>query len=157
MNIVVILLMVVGLLFATTYFTRRRFGVLGLALCAGFLLSTMWTADVTPLVEDAGLKLLTPPLGSVVAAALILLPAVILLFSGPVYHRHWQRLLGAVAFSLLASSFLLTPLHSGLVLDETGKKIYDFLIDNRNLIITGTIAYAVYDLLVLKTPKREKK
>lgn len=117
----------------------------------------MWTADVTPFVREAGIDLLNPSLSSIVAAGLILLPAVVLLFSGPTYHRHWQRFLGAAAFALLAASFILTPLHSGLVLDDTGKKIYDFLFENRNLIITGAIAYAIYDLLMLKTPKKDKK
>lgn len=156
MNLVIILLVVVGTLFATAYFTRRRFGVLGLALCAGFLLSMMWTADVTPLVRQAGIVLLTPPLSSVVAATLILLPALFLLFSGPTYHKRWPRLFGAAAFALLATSFLLTPLGSGVNFDDTGKQIYTLLMDNRNLIITAGITYALFDLLTYKPPKPKK-
>jgi hypothetical protein len=87
---------------------------------------------------------------------LVLLPAVLLLFSGPAYHKRWQRLVGAAAFALLASAFLLTPLGNGLALDDNGKDIYRLLIDNRNLIITAAIAYAVFDLVMLRTPKREK-
>lgn len=157
MNIVIILLIVVGLLFATTYFTRRRFGVLGLALCAGFLLSTMWTDQVTPFIRDnVGVELLTPPLSSVVAATLVLLPAILLLFSGPAYHKKWQRLLGSVAFALLAASFILTPLGNSINFDDTSKKVYDILSENRNLIITVAIGYALYDLMTFKSPKKEK-
>lgn len=156
MNIVIILLVIVGLLFATTYFTKRRFGVLGLALCAGFLLSTMWSSDVTSFVQGAGIELLSPPLSSVVSAALTLLPAILLLFSGPSYTKRWQQLVGAAAFALLASSFLLTPLGGGVGLDSQGRAVYEFLVDNRNLIITTALVYALYDLLTFKTPKKEK-
>lgn len=157
MNILVILVVAVGLLFATTYFTRRRFGVLGLALCAGFLLSTMWTDEVTPFVRDSvGIELLTPPLSSVVAASLVLLPAILLLFSGPAYHKKSQRLIGSAAFALLAVSFLLTPLGNSINFDNASKTVYSVLNDNRNLIITAAVSYALYDLMTFKTPKKEK-
>lgn len=156
MNIAIIVAIVVGALFATAYFTRRRFGVLGLALCAGFLLSGMWTDDVTPLVKQAGIVLLTPPLSSVVAATLILLPAVLLLFSGPVYHKKWHKLFGAAAFALMATSFLLTPLGSGMNFDDTGQQVYTTLVNNRNLIITAGIAYSLFDLITYKPPKEKK-
>ena len=155
MNIVVILVIIVALLFGLTYFMRRRFGVLGLALCAGSLLSVTWTTQATQFVSGAGFYILTPPLHIVVAAALILLPVAPLLFSGPTYNTRWQRLVGAAAFALLATSFLLLPLGGWLDLDSTGRTIYSLLIDNRNLIITAGIAYAVYDLLILKTPKKK--
>ncbi len=157
MSVIVIILIIIGLLFALTYFTRRRFGVLGLALAAGYLLSEMWTGDVTPFIEGAGVELLAPPLKSVVAAGLIILPAVMLLFSGPAYHKRWQRLIGAAAFALLATSFLLSPLGGALVLDENSRAIYNTLQQNRNMIITLALIYALYDILTLKTPKKKDK
>jgi hypothetical protein len=157
MNIVTVSVVIVALLFALTYFTRRRFGVLGLALSAGALLSTIWTRDATSFVAGAGIEILTPPLSTIVAAGLVLLPAIILLFSGPTYSQHWKRIVGAAAFALLATAFLLPSLASAMVLDSTGRTIYSLLIDNRNLIITATIAYALYDLLTLKTPKHKEK
>lgn len=156
MSLVVFLLIIIGLLFALTYVTRRRFGVLGLALCAGFLISEMWTDAVTPWVEGAGFQLFSPPLSSVVAACLVLTPAVLLLFSGPTYSKKAQRLIGAAVFALLAASFLLTPLGGALKLDETGQMIYSFLVENKTFIITAGIAYALYDILTMKTPKRDK-
>ena len=156
MSLVVILLIVIAVLFVVTYITRRRFGVLGLALCAGYLLSTMWTADVTPWVEGAGVELFAPPLESVVAAVLVLLPAVLLLFSGPANHGKWKRLVAAGVFALLATSFLLGPLGGSLTLDDTSTTIYMFLVKNRSIIITAAVAYALYDILTMKTPKREK-
>ncbi|MDB5176653.1 MAG: conserved rane protein of unknown function [Candidatus Saccharibacteria bacterium] len=157
MNIVTVSVVIVVLLFVLAYFTRRRFGVLGLALCAGGLLSTIWTADATSFVAGAGFETLSPPLSTVVAAALVLLPAIILLFSGPTYTQLWKRVVGAAAFALLATAFLLPSLADAMVLDATGRTIYRLLIDNRNLIITATIAYALFDLLTLKTPKHKEK
>lgn len=156
MSLVAILLVIIAILFVTTYVTKRRFGVLGLALCAGYLLSTMWTGQVTPWIEGAGFELFVPPLESVVAAVLVLLPAVLLLFSGPATRGTLRRLVGAAAFALLATSFLLGPLGSSLSLDGMGAHVYNFLADNKSVIITITIAYALYDILTLRTPKRSK-
>lgn len=157
MDMALFLLVIIAILFATAYLTKRRFGVLGLALCAGSLLSTMWTGEVTPLIQEAGLRLLTPPLATVVAVVLVLLPAVLLLFNGPTYKRLWQRIIGASAFALLATSFLLVPLGTGLVLDDTTQEYYNFLVDNRNIIITVAIAYAIFDIVTYKPPKLKDK
>lgn len=157
MNLVIILLVVVGLLFATTYIMKRHYGVLGLALCAGYLLAAMWTNDIVSFIQGAGIYILIPPLASLVTAVVVILPAVPLLFSGPVYHTQWQRLLGALAFALLATSFLLSSLGNWLDLDTTGKSVYDVLVHNRNMIITAAIAYALYDVFMLKNPKVKDK
>lgn len=157
MDMAMLLVIIVVILFAAAYFTKRRFGVLGLALCAGSLLAGMWTADVTPLVQKAGVQLLSPPLTTVVAVVLVLLPAILLFFSGPSYKHLWQRIIGAAAFALLATAFLLVPLGTGLNLDDTTQEYYDFLVNNRNGIITAAIAYALLDIVTLKTPKHKDK
>lgn len=154
MDVIIILFFLVGALFALAYFSRRRFGTLGLALCAGFLLSTMWAADVTPLIRKAGIVFSTPPLSSVVAAVIILLPALILMLGGPTYKKHGHRLIAAGAFALLATSFLLSPLGSSMNMDGSAKQIYKFLVDNRNIIITLAIVYALFDLASYKPPKK---
>ncbi|MCA9334697.1 hypothetical protein KC953_00965 [Candidatus Saccharibacteria bacterium] len=158
MSIVVVVLCIIAVLFIGTYITRRRFGVLGLALCAGYLLSSMWTADVTPWVQGAGIELLAPPLASVVAATLVLLPAVLLLlFGGPTYNGTFFRLIGAAAFALLATSFLLEPLGNSLSLDDTGMSIYRILVDNKSFIITATIGYALYDIITIRVARRDRR
>jgi hypothetical protein len=140
-------------LFATAFFTKRRFGVLGLALAAGAMLSTIWVGDLTPIIANAGIILVQPPLQSVVSAGLILLPAVLLLSSGPVYKATYMRVIGAAAFAVLAVALLLEPLGSGLVIDGIGRLVYDFFTQYRVLIITACLALAVLDLLMAKTPK----
>lgn len=157
MDMAFVLLIIIGLLFATAYFTKRRFGVLGLALCAGSLLSVMWTAEVAEIVRSTGLQLVTPPLETVVAVSLVLLPALLLLFSGPSYSKIWQRIVGAGIFALLATSLLLVPLGDKLLLDDTTQEYYETLVDNRNVVITAAVAYALFDILILKTPKKKDK
>lgn len=157
MNIVYAVIFVIIALFALAYWTKRRFGVLGLALAAGWLLADMWAEQVTPYIKDAGFVLVSPPLTSVVEAALILLPAVLLLFSGPTYHKRTLRIIGAAAFALLATAFLLKPLGGSLALDEMGTFYYHLLADNKAIIITVAIAYALFDILTLKTPKAKEK
>lgn len=157
MNVVIVILILIALLFALSFFTKRRFGVLGLALTAGATLSQLWAGDLTPYVQQAGLQLVAPPLESVVAAAVILLPAIVLLFSGPSYHTLWQKVVSSAVFALLALAFLLEPLGGALVLQGDGQTVYVSLLHNRTWIITGGILYALYDLLMAKSPKPSKE
>jgi hypothetical protein len=157
MSFLVIFLIVIGLLFATSFFTRRRFGVLGLALAAGAMLSSLWVKDLTPVIASAGFVIVKPPLTSLVSAALILAPALLLLSSGPTYKSMIQRVVGAVAFAILATSLLIGPLGSALVVEGVGKNVYDFLVQYHASIVTIGLVLAVLDLLVTKTPKHHKE
>ena len=153
----VIFLIVIALLFAVVFFTKRRFGVLGLALAAGAMLSTLWVGDLTPIIANAGIQIIKPPLSSVVSAALILLPALLLLSSGPTYKSTIQRVVGSLAFAVLAIALLLEPLGSALVMDTTGKPVYEFFVRYRAVVVTAGLIFAVVDLLFTKTPHRHHK
>lgn len=157
MSFVVLFLIFIGLLFATAFFTKRRFGVLGLALAAGAMISNLWVGDLTPIIANAGIIIVKPPLASLVSAGLILLPALLLLSSGPTYKSMPQRVIGAAAFAVLAIALLLEPLGSALVIDSVGKPVYDFFVQQRVLIITIALVLAILDLLMNKTPKRRKE
>lgn len=153
MSFVVIFVIIIASLFATAFFTKRRFGVLGLALAAGGMLSSLWVGDLTPIIRNAGLVIVAPPLESVVAAALILLPAVILLFSGPTYRDTFHRIVGALAFAMLATALLLEPLGSALVIEGVGRQVYDFFVEYKVIIITVTLVLAIIDVLMTRTPR----
>jgi hypothetical protein len=157
MNFIVTFLIAIGLLFVLAYITKRRFGVLGLALAAGAILSAMWVGDLTPLVAQAGIIIVRPPLQSIVASALILAPAIVLLISGPKYTSGIQRTVGAIAFTALAIAFLLPSLGSALVVDGTGRGVYDFFVQYRTVIVTIGLLLAIGDLLVSKTPKHHRE
>jgi len=153
MSFLVLFLIIMASLFATAYFTKRRFGVLGLALAAGAMLSSLWVGDLTPIIASAGIILVKPPLESVVSAGLILLPALLLLSSGPSYKSHIQRIIGAGTFAVLAIALLLEPLGSALVIDSVGQPVYDFFVHNRVIIITACLVLAIIDLFMTKSPK----
>lgn len=159
MNVVVIFLILVAVLFTMSFVTKRRFGVLGLALAAGAMLSSLWAEKLTPLVEQSGIVSIAtlPLLASLVAAALVLLPAVLLFFSGPVYKSKGHRVFGSLAFAVLALVLLLESLGSTLAFQDTGKQIYDFFVQNRVYIVTGGLIFALFDILATKTPKRHKE
>lgn len=157
MSFIIVILIVIALLFVLAFVTKRRFGVLGLALAAETLLSTMWVGNLTPIVAQTGIVIVRPPLESVVAAALVLLPAVLLLMSGPTYKTRVQRTIGAVAFAVLATAFLLPALGSALVIDTMSAPIYAFFVQYHNILVTAGLVLAIGDLLMVKTPKQHKE
>ncbi len=156
MNVAIVFGIVMLLLFALAYVTKRRFGVLGLALAAGSMLSGLWAAKLTPLVRDAGLVVDSPPLITLVSVVLVLLPAIVLLFSGPSYQDTPRRVVGALLFASLAFALLIEPLGSALVLQGQGKQVYDFFADNQVYIVTVGLVIAIIDLLSTHTSRAHK-
>lgn len=155
MSVAIIFVIVWSILFAVVFFTKRRFGLLGLALAAGSILSGLWSQDLTPLIRQMGLEIISPPLSSIVAAVLVLLPAVVLLFISPTNKKMIHRAIDAVAFAFVALAFLLPVLGDALILEEQGLEIYSFLTEYRNWIITTGIGYALVDLLLAKYRKED--
>lgn len=156
MNVALVFVIVLVVLFVLAFLTKRRFGVLGLALAAGAMLSSLWAAKLTPIIAQTGFSVDRPPLITLVSVALVLLPAVLLLFSGPSYRDMPMRLVGAFCFAALALALLIEPLESALVLTGDSKTVYDFLLTNRVYIVTGGLILALIDLLMTHTPGRRK-
>lgn len=157
MSFMVVLAIVAAALFLTVYVTRRRLGVLGLALAAGAILSELWVGDLTPLVAQSGIEIVRPPLSSVVATVITLLPAIILLFGGPGYKTTWQRILGSAMFAVLAIVLLLEPISAALVVDDSGKPFFEFLQRYQNVFITTGLSFAIIDLLFTRSPRGHKE
>lgn len=157
MSFLVVVAVLALVLFALTFVTKRRFGVLGLALSAGALLSTLWVGDLTPLIERAGVTLVAPPLSTVVGAGLILLPALVLLTGGPTYHTKRGRVIGSVLFSALAVALLINVLGSALVIDDTAKPIYDAIVQYRPQIVTIGLVAALFDVVLTRSHKPGSK
>lgn len=151
MNIAFIFALTFAALFALVFFTRRRFGLLGFALAVGSILSELWSKDVTPLVQSAGVELVAPPLVTVVAAGILLLPALILIVKAPTHKHLLQRLVSAAAFATLAMALLLPVFGDALVLEGEGKAIYDMLVDYRPWIITVGAVYALFDIFIARS------
>jgi len=106
-----------ALLFLLAFATKRRFGVLGLGLTAGALLSEYWTNGASSILHEQGVNLTVPPLESVVAIALTLLPVLILFSNGPSYHQKSQRLIGSLLFAAMAFLILFPVLNSIFIIE----------------------------------------
>lgn len=143
-------------LFALAFVTKRRFGVLGLALAAGVLISANWAAILTPFLTDRGLVIEFIPLSVFVQACLILLPAMLLLMSGPTYHGGPSRIIGALAFAALAVIFLLQPLGDVLRLDGPSQVAYQWLTAQQNIVIVIGLSLAIIDLLFARSKHKGK-
>jgi hypothetical protein len=79
----ILLTVIVGLFFAS-FFSKRRFGLLGLGLAGGAMLNNIWGDNIRSFVLTYG-----SPLGDyttvVISSLVILLPAIPLLFDGYTY------------------------------------------------------------------------
>lgn len=148
MSFLIITGLLAGGLFFASYITKRRVGILGLALASGSLLAGLWVGSLTPLVAQAGIEIIRPPLSSLVATVLIVLPAVLLFFHGNTVKGILWRLVHSTVFAILAVAFLLEPLGAALVVDEQGKPVYEFLTTNRTLIITAGIVISLLDVML---------
>ncbi len=156
MNVIIVFGLTLAALFVLAYYTKRRFGVLGLALAAGAMLSSLWALELTPLVKSTGIDIVSPPLATIVGVILVLLPAVLLLASGPTYHNKREQILGAFLFSSLALALLIEPLGTGLVLQGDSRMVYEWLIEYRVWIVTAGLVAALIDLMFTKSSGRSK-
>lgn len=143
-------------LFTLAFLTKRRFGVLGLALAAGALISANWAAILTPFLVDKGLNIEFIPVTVFVHACLVLLPALLLLMGGPTYRGGPMRFVGALAFAILAVIFLLQPLGDFLRLDGVSQQAYQFISVKQNIIIVVGLSLAVVDLLFARSKHKGK-
>lgn len=157
MNVLMVFGAALLILFILAYLTKRRFGVLGLALAAGSMMSDLWAQTLTPIVAEVGVKVSVPPLITLVSIILVLLPAVVLLFGGPSYKHTGERLIGAALFAALAFALLVEPLGSALSLDGSSLELYKFFYDYRVYIITAGLIVALVDILFTRTSKHHKR
>lgn len=157
MSAILILAILFGALFAMSYVAKRRFGVLGLALAAGSILNTTWATSLTPWLQSQGVSIVAPPLSALVATVLVLGPALLLLFGGPTYSSSPQRIIGSLAFAVLALMFLIQPIGVALIFDATSAGIYAAATESSNGIIAAGIVLALADLLMTRTPHRSGK
>ncbi len=153
MQVVIVCSLVAVLLFAAAFVTRRRFGLLGLALAAGSILSGIWGDTASLIVGAVGIAN-TPLTNAVTLGIIVLLPAVILLFHGQTYKGPLGRLIGAALFTLLALAFLITPMGGVLNITGDGAAVYGWLVSHQTLIIGGGLIIAVVDLFLTRPASR---
>ncbi len=155
MNVIVVIAIVAVLLFLGAFFSRRRFGLLGLALTAGATLSTLWSQDAGYLLSATGLIPDGPLTNAVALSLVVLLPAIVLLFHGYTYKSLLGRIVGALLFTILAVAFLVEPLGYALNLTGSAADIYEQLVANKGIIISAGVVIAIIDLFFTKPAKAD--
>lgn len=149
MEVILICIAIAVVLFVSSFMHKRRFGLLGLALAAGSLLSGIWGDDAGLIASGLGVPS-GPTTAAIILALIILLPAAVLLFHGYTYSSLIGRVIGASLFTLLALAFLVEPLGHVLVLQGVGLDVFNWLLDHKSVIIGAGLVLAVIDLFLTK-------
>jgi len=157
MIIVAIFLAVVLALFAGSFVSKRRFGLLGLGLAAGAVISPLWGENAGYVVSSTGLIPEGPLVNAVAFSTLILIPAVLFMFHGYTYKHIFERVIGSLLFTLLAAAFLIVPMGAAVTLTGPAAGVYEWLVANHELIISIGVVLAVVDLLFAKASHRSEK
>lgn len=149
-------ILLVGLLLLfLAYVSKRRFGLLGLALIAGVIVSSNWATYVTSMLQVQGVSLSFPPLSIVVAGSLIVFPALLLLLVGPIYHKRWQRLASSTLFALFAISFIASMIyHEAPAL--ASEDVFVLIAGAQPFILAITVILALGDIIANHFPKKKK-
>lgn len=143
----VVLVGVAVLLFALSFVTKRRFGVLGLGLAAGVLLSHEVAIDVASFLQYMDIPVEPLSYQTTAVVLLTIIPALILLLAGPRYHSARMRLIGSVGFGLFGAVLLLPPLSQNLSLSSPATaSLVSSVAANSPLIIAVCVIVAVLDM-----------
>ena len=150
MNVIITLLIIAVGIFVAAFITKRRFGLLGLALAAGSILSGIWGYDIGLEASAFGAPsgMLTT---AIVSCLIILFPAGILLFHGDKYRSLIGRIIGAVLFTLLAVAFFIEPLSRAIIPQGFGSDVFNWLVNNRTMVIGAGLTIALFDLILTKS------
>lgn len=148
---------IAALLWVLAFLSKRRFGLLGLALTAGATVSSLWSYDAGLLLASLGLVPEGPITDAAVLSAITLLPAILLLFHGHVHHRLIGRVFGATFFVLMAMALLVEPIGVGLPVTGVGAQLYSWLQQYSGVIISAGVILSVFDLLLVKVHKPAEK
>lgn len=151
------LIVIALVIFALSYFSKRRYGLPALALVAGSVMSSYWSSYVTMSLQLTGIVLVSPPLGSVVSVGLVLLPALLLLTVGPTYPKKYQRIVGSLLFTILAMSFVFIAVAKDAPQLVTNDTLVQQAKNVQPIILVLAIIAAISDSFIHHLPKKSKK
>jgi len=150
MTVAIVFIGLALVLFAGSFLSKRRFGLLGLALTAGATLSTIWSDYASMVISATGLVPNGPMTNAIALSLVVLLPAIVLLFHGYAYKGVFSRLIGSFLFTVLAIAFLLEPIGYALPLEGMSADLYNQAVYYKNVAISVGVVLAVIDLFFTK-------
>ncbi len=147
MSFIITILIYFGILFALFFISKRHIGMPALGLTAGAILAKLWTDELTPIVAQSGVVIERPPLESVVAIGLTLLPAFIVLARSNKSHSMMHRVYSSIVFAALSVMLTYASFSSAVQLDSASKEIVLSLLPYDAVIITVCIVLALVDVV----------
>lgn len=141
------------ILFLVAFLSRRLVAVASLALCAGAVLAKLWTNDLTPLVAQAGVHIISPPLGSLIAVVLTIVPAVLVLVKSPKASKKRHGALSSIVFAVLGVMLTYGAFSNAVILDEQSKNVVVNILYYEKWILTACIVLAISEVLAFHKPR----
>jgi hypothetical protein len=152
MTFLIVLGLYTAALFCLGFLSRRSMGVPALALTAGAVLAKLWTDSLTPLVAESGVVIIQPPLESLVAIALTLIPALLVMIRSHKAKALHHSLLGSFIFAVLGVMLTYGAFANAVVLDEASEQYVRTLLSYENVIITVAIVAALLEVVFYRKP-----
>ncbi len=156
MGTTIVYVLIPIVLFVVSFFAKRRFGLLGLALAAGSLLSGVWGYDAGLIASGLGFPS-NIYVDSIISSIIILLPSILLLFHGYAYKNVFSRTIGALMYTILAMALLFVPLISVFPPSGIGSSIINAFSSSSKFIVGVCLIGAVIDLFLTKPSDNSKK
>lgn len=157
MTVGVAFLIVAVILFGLAFLSKRRFGVLGMALATGWIIAQYETSTISGYLADYGVSLGAIALPTAVSMTIILVPSLLLFFGGPTYPSKRARIIGSALYALTASLLCLGALGHSFVLMGIDKQIFDTVWVYKDQAIVGLLVLAVLDMFITHSLKAKKK
>jgi hypothetical protein len=152
MTYLIVLGFYLAILFLVGFFSRRSMGYPALALTAGSIIATLWTDSLTPVVVQAGIIVVQPPMTSLVAVVLTLLPALIVMTRAPKVSSHHHGIVGSLVFAVLAVMLTYAAFSNAVVLDAGSEEIVKQIFEYQAVITTVAIVLAILEVVFYKAP-----
>lgn len=144
-------------LFLVGWVSRRSMGYPALTLAAGALIANLWTDSLTPVVAQTGIVIIKPPLQSLVAIALTLLPALVIMVRAPKMASKHHGWFGSLVFATLGVMLTYAAFSNAVVLDEGSKEIVRQIFAYEAAVITACIALAMLEVFLYRKPHPREK
>lgn len=150
-----VVLALVCILAAAAFISKRRFGILALAMAAGYIIATYEAQHVASILRNYDVSFGAMSMTTVVTMIIIILPSVLLFFGGPTYASKRNRIMGSIAYGVTALFFCLGSLEHSLVLMGQEKIVYSYIQDYREQGIVLLLILAIVDTFFIHTIRRK--
>lgn len=146
-------IVIVVCIFGFSFVAKKRLGLAGLALAVGYIISGAWGNTVANMVSRYNPSIITSITNYGMEAIIVVLPAVLLIIFGdsPKYKSLIWHLIGSMAFTLLAITFIILIIGDNGVTDGGFvTQAYLFIRNNSSTIIASCLIFSLLDIIAAK-------